>query len=319
MRTCHHSMSAVISSCKPFDLARETDYRHWREDKLADYPTDPGRLAVEVSDPGAPDPQEAAAILACCRKTNMVIYRTTGQRSPDKVAISALGRHFGLERLDMNLRADEDSITSLRVVPAGKATHYIPYTDHAINWHTDGYYNLPDEQVRGFILHCVQPADSGGTNFLMDPEMVYLLLRDENPDWVAALMQPDAMTIPANVENGREIRPAQSGPVFSVEKTTGSLHMRYTTRTRSIVWKDDENLRMAVGYIRALLESDSPWIYRYRLQAGEGIICNNVLHGREAFADGPDAARLLYRARYHDRIKGTEMTADRSGSESCSG
>ena len=149
--------------------------------------------------------------------------------------------------------------------------------------------------------------------------MVYLLLRDENPDWLAALMQPDAMTIPANVEDGREIRPAQSGPVFSVEKVTGSLHMRYTNRTRSIVWKDDVNIRKAVGFIRALVESDLPWIYCYRLQAGEGIICNNVLHGREAFADGADTTRLLYRARYHDRMKGTEMTAGSGGTASCSG
>lgn len=312
-------MPVVIPAYKPFDLAREADYRHWRDWKLVDYPNDPGQLVVAVSDPSAPDRQETAAMLATCRKTNMVIYRTTGPRVADKTAIRALGRRFGLERLDMNLRADEDSITSIRVVPADKATHYIPYTERAINWHTDGYYNPPDEQVRGFVLHCVRQANSGGRNFLMDPEIVYLLLRDENPDWVAALMQPDAMTIPANVEEGREIRPAQAGPVFSVEKATGGLHMRYTTRTRSIVWKDDANIRKAVGFIRALLESDTPWIYRYRLQAGEGIICNNVLHGREAFADGTDARRLLYRARYHDRMKGTEMTIDSRGAASCSG
>jgi alpha-ketoglutarate-dependent taurine dioxygenase len=91
--------------------------------------------------------------------------------------------------------------------------------------------------------------------------------------------------------------------------------MRYTTRTRSIVWKDDPNVRLAVGFIRALLESDSPWIFRYRLQAGEGIICNNVLHGREAFEDADGVARLLFRARYHDRMKGTEMTYPTDGAQ----
>ena len=100
---------------------------------------------------------------------------------------------------------------------------------------------------------------------------------------------------------------------------TGCLHMRYTTRARSIAWKDDVNLHKAVGFIRELLAGDSPWIVRHRLQAGEGIICNNVLHAREAFTDNRDAARLLYRARYHDRIKGTEMTAGTGEVDKCSG
>jgi len=43
------------------------------------------------------------------------------------------------------------------------------------------------------------------------------------------------------------------------------------------------------------------------LRAGQGIICNNVLHSRSAFTDAADSGqvRLLYRARYHDRIRGT--------------
>ena len=303
-------MSSARQKFDPFDLTREADYQCWRKRKLADYPQEPGQLVIPVRDPAELDAGEQAAILARCRKANMAIYRTTGGQLGDKHAVRALGRRFGLERLDMNLRADEDSITSLRVVPAGAETHYIPYTNHQLNWHTDGYYNHPDERVRGIVMHCVRPAARGGTSLLMDPEIAYMLLRDRNPDWIAALMQPDAMTIPANIEDGVEIRPVQSGPVFSVEKTTGGLHMRYTTRTRSIEWKDDVNLRMAVGFIRELLESDARWIFRYRLQAGEGIICNNVLHAREAFEDDAGATRLLYRARYHDRIRGTEMTAN---------
>ena len=55
----------------------------------------------------------------------------------------ALGQQFGLERLDGNLRADEDSITSLRVKPEMQENHYIPYTNRPLNWHTDGYYNTP--------------------------------------------------------------------------------------------------------------------------------------------------------------------------------
>jgi alpha-ketoglutarate-dependent taurine dioxygenase len=171
------------------------------------------------------------------------------------------------------------------------------------------------------VLHCVSDAAEGGENVYLDHEIAYLLLRDENPDYLAALMQPDAMTIPANTEAGVEIRPAQSGPVFSVEPATGSLHMRYTARTRSIAWKDDSNTRMAVGFLTELLAGESEFLFRYRLQPGEGIICNNILHKREAFTDDPAGGRtrLLYRARYYDRIRGTELNTIWSGVRPCSG
>jgi alpha-ketoglutarate-dependent taurine dioxygenase len=301
----------LISSTtlQPFDLADEVSYQQWRAARLANYPALAADLMVQINDVAALTEQEHTAILERCRKTNLAIYEVTGGGETDKPAIRTFGRQFGLVTLDMNLRADEDSITSLRVLEASAGTHYIPYTNRPLNWHTDGYYNRLDEQVRGIIMHCVSASASGGDNLFLDPEMAYLLLRDENPDYIRALMQPDAMTIPANIEAGVELRPAQSGPVFSVAQDTGALHMRYTARTRSIAWKDDRNTRQAAGFLLELLASDSIYIIRHRLRAGQGIICNNVLHKREAFAD--DAAsgqeRLLYRARYHERIRGTGM------------
>jgi alpha-ketoglutarate-dependent taurine dioxygenase len=292
---------------QPFNLANEAGYQQWRSLKLADYQAFAAGRIVPVNDPARLDARERAAILECCRKTNLAIYEVTGVHETGKQAIRALGRQFGLESLDSNLRADEDSITSLRVVEAAAGTHYIPYTNRPLNWHTDGYYNRLDKQVRGIVMHCVAASASGGDNLLLDPEIVYLLLRDENPRYIEALMQPDAMTIPANIEAGVELRAAQTGPVFSVAPDTGALHMRYTARSRSIEWKDDRNTRLAAGFILELLANDSIYTVRHRLHAGQGIICNNVLHKREAFAN--DAAtgqeRLLYRARYHERIQGT--------------
>lgn len=302
-------MSTSNTTLLPFDLADEAGYQQWRAIKLAGFDTAPIDPVVPVGNATALTASEHAAILERCRKTNLAIYEVTGRNKTDKQAIRVLGQQFGLETLDMNLRADEDSITSLRVVEASAGTHYIPYTNRPLNWHTDGYYNLPDEQVRGIVMHCVSASASGGDNLFLDPEIAYLLLRDENPDYIKALMQPDAMIIPANIEAGVELRPAQSGPVFSVAPDTGALHMRYTARTRSIEWKGDRNTRLAVGFLVELLASDSIYIIRHRLQAGQGIICNNVLHKREVFADDAAAGqeRLLYRARYHERIRGTEM------------
>jgi len=114
-------------------------------------------------------------------------------------------------------------------------------------------------------------------------------------------MQPDAMTIPERVDESGGIRPPQSGPVFSVDES-GHLHMRYTARTRSIEWKKDDATEAAVAALEALLASDVPHVFHARLQPGMGLLCNNVLHDRSAFTDDAQHPRLLYRARFLDRI-----------------
>ena len=63
-----------------------------------------------------------------------------------------------------------------------------------MNWHTDGYYNALEQPVKSFILHCYQQAPVGGENQLLDPEIAYLRLRERNPEFVRALMHPEAMT-----------------------------------------------------------------------------------------------------------------------------
>jgi hypothetical protein len=119
-------------------------------------------------------------------------------------------------------------------------------------------------------------------------------------------MHPEAMTIPPNVEAGTEIRGACVGPVFSVDALTGSLHMRYSARKRNIDWRDDELTREAADLITEILDIDD-LAYTYRLKAGEGVICNNVLHRRSGFNDSRNEKRLMYRARYYDRVAGTGL------------
>jgi hypothetical protein len=125
-----------------------------------------------------------------------------------------------------------------------------------------------------------------------------MLLHDADPRYVDALSAAEAMTIPTNTEDGAA-RPAQSGPVFSMDG--GKLHMRYTARTRSIEWRSDEATQAAVQCLKRILESDSPYVFKVRLAGGQGLVCNNVLHDRSAFTDGTPG-RLVYRARYLDRL-----------------
>ena len=293
----------------PFDPANDMAFAQWRAWKLAEYPTEPAELMVEVKDAARLSNEERGQITRRLLKTNLAIYRITEGDIQGKDTIRRLGRQLGLEHLDDNLCADQDSITSLQVVDAGRHTGYIPYSNKPLNWHTDGYYNPLEYQIRAILMHCVRPALEGGENALLDHELIYIKLRDENPDFIRALMAPDAMTIPPNNENDTEIRGAQSGPVFSIEKGSGNLHMRYSARMRNIIWKEDAITREAEAYLRDLLTAGTNGVFEYRLQAGEGLISNNVLHRRAGFSDGEQQAsqRLLYRARFYDRVKGTDL------------
>ncbi|MBL8502922.1 MAG: TauD/TfdA family dioxygenase [Rhodocyclaceae bacterium] len=284
------------------DLDNAPAYAAWRERKLASHPRRLEDLLVDIAVPGRLTFAEREALLARCAVANMALYASPTGSDPDKDIPRQLGRQLGLVNLDANRLADDDGISPLAVAPAGTRTEFIPYTDRGIRWHTDGYYNTLERQVRGLLLHCVQRAESGGENRLMDHEIAYILLRDENPDHIRAFMAPDAMTIPPRLEDGAIARAAQAGPVFSVYPD-GFLHMRYTARTVSIEWKADAATRAAVAALeRILADEASPYIFRGRLEPGMGLVCNNVLHDRSAFADSDARKRLLYRARYFDRI-----------------
>lgn len=285
----------------PFDLRNTDTYLRWRDHKLANAIINTDELIVEIQDPLALTSSEHAALLDRCQRSNVVIYAS--QVAMDERMVQRFGKRFGLEHLDANWLAGEDGISEIRVIDNGTRQHYIPYTDHAIKWHTDGYYNPPERTIRSMLLHCVRPAVSGGANRLMDHEMAYLLLRDLNPQHIHALSAKDAMTIPERVDETDGVRPAQSGPVFSLD-ASGNLHMRYTARTRSIEWKQDANTLAAVAALEKLLASDLSHIHCAHLELGMGILCNNVLHDRSAFNDDPSQPRLLYRARYHERIAG---------------
>ncbi len=294
----------MIRPDSPFHPDNNAAYQAWREAKLRDYPQRVEELVVQVANPKALTAAEHAALLARCHKANMAIYAGP-DLGEDKDIPRLMGRQFGLEHLDANLMSDEDDITTLTVAENGeKKGEFIPYTDRPIRWHTDGYYNRPERQILGMMLHCAAPAHEGGANALLDHEILYLLLRDENPEYIRALMQENAMSIPARMDENGVARPEETGPVFST-LPGGQLHMRYTARTRSISWKQDAATQAAIAAIEKFLSQDLPWKFQHKLEAGMGLLCNNVLHDRTGFVDSPTHKRIMYRARYYDRISDT--------------
>jgi len=284
-----------------FDLGDAGAYQEWRAAKLAHFPKTLAELVVEVRDPRALSAAEKQALLERCGRTNMVIYASRCGSDPDKEIPRRLGLQLGLRDLDPNYLADDDGISPLSVAAQGTRGEFIPYTNRGIKWHTDGYYNPLERSVRAVLLHCVQRAESGGENELLDHEIAYIRLRDLDPQHVRALMASDALTIPARIEGGRIERAAQSGPVFSVD-AGGFLHMRYTARAVSIQWKQDSATQAALAALEGVLALPSPWVFRGRIEPGMGLVSNNVLHTRTPFTDSPEHRRLVYRARYYQRV-----------------
>lgn len=292
----------------PFDPDNDALFERWCALKLEDYPQSLNDIVVKLKDPRHLSAGEYNALMTAVKKANMAVYVSDMSSDPGRDIPLKLAAQLGVGGLNHNWLSDADGLTSLTVVGDGTRQHYIPYTNRAIKWHTDGYYNTAAQQIHTLNLHCVSPAAAGGENQLLDHEIAYMELRWENPDYIRALMAPDAMTIPARIdEAGAVARKEEPGPVFSICPVSGNLHMRYTVRERNVIWKRDGLTFEAFEFLADLLQSDSPYIFRGRLEPGMGLVSTNVLHDRAGFTDDDAHTRLIYRARYFDRIKGTDL------------
>jgi hypothetical protein len=299
------------------DLDDDKAYKNWKNYKKDSYErraTDNFSFIVGIDADGTIPQTSVSIIHHHLKRYNFAFYKMNDAGSEatadTTAAIKRIGEQLGLLALDKNLCAQEDRLTQLTVAEQGRATKYIPYTNKAIGWHTDGYYNPMHQRVLAMVMHCQHAAACGGENDVLDPDMVYIHVRDQNPDFIRALSQPKVMCIPANIEDGVQIRAQTCSAVFMPEvgEHAGStevpvLAMRYSKRKRNIIWANDELTREALNCLEEFIESDSPWHLRYRLKAGEGVINNNVLHTRTAFTDDAEHKRVYYRARYYNRIK----------------
>ena len=280
----------------------EAGYQDWRAAKLDQYPDRVGDLVVNISGLTRIEEHEKESIRGSFMRANMAIYDCE-DKFADRAAIRQFASNFGLKRLDHHLCANDDGVAELRVASEGQRGDYVPYSNRSLSWHTDGYYNEAAKKVRAVVLHCDQDAVSGGENAVLDPEIAYIRLRDEDPAFTEAFSHPECMAIPANTVDGVEIRPAVCGPVFSIDGPGGALHMRYSERKKNILWREDAITTAARECMSELVASNDKAIFRFTLKPGQGLISNNVLHNRSAFEDSPGQNRFLYRARYFDRVE----------------
>jgi len=280
-------------------LPHDSDYQQWRKVGLDNYPASADELRVEIGGLLDLSDAEKAEILTSCRRSNMAIYSCRDNFS-DRAAVKSFAAGFGLTRLDHHLCVNDDGVSELTSTSEGIRGGYVPYSNRSLSWHTDGYYNRESEQIHAVVLHCACTAQAGGENALLDVDIAYILLRDMDPRFITAFEHPQCMTIPANIGAEGEIRPEARGPVFSYGE---QIHMRFSARKKNIQWRDDTVTREARQALAEILADENGPVLRYRMKAGEGLISNNALHNRTSFEDGSRQKRLLYRARFFDRIE----------------
>ena len=282
----------------PFILENHTEYKEWRDLKLLNYPVQKNKLIFKF-DKNIVDEKVLNLFKSTINDYNFVIYEF-GSEVLDAELLNFCSA-LGLTNSVSNLFSDEDNISNITNQEEEKQTsrgEYIPYTNKQLNWHTDGYYYPINSAIKSFLLHCVYPAKEGGENLLIDHEIIYIHIRDHNPDFIDVLMQNNIMEIPNN-KNLKESKNI-SGPVFYVDEKK-FLNMRFTSRQKNIIWKKNDIIKKIKKFMYEFINEDEKYLFKLQLKKNQGYIANNVLHKRENYIDG-DKKRLLKRLRFSNRL-----------------
>lgn len=280
-----------------FDLESTDEYLKWREEKLAAYPTTVGDLVVELGDMTALTPAERAKLMETVERANMAVF-TAGSAGLEMDSLLALGRQLGVTRTDKSARhSQSDELTD-----SGILNRAVPFSTRPCNWHTDATYYGSDNTIQALFLLCKRPAPQGGSNKVLDHEMLYIQLRDQEPGALEVLMRKDCFNY-RNPATG-EVDASRGGKVFWTG-ADGHLCHRFSFRKTDMAWSDESDIAAARKVLESLISDTSPHVLEGRLEAGMGLVSNNVLHTRERLVDSDDPTkkRLLFRARFYDRVK----------------
>lgn len=279
-----------------FDLGSNEDYLRWRDEKLAAYPRSVGDLVVELGDMTAITPTEKSKILETVERANMCVY-TAGKAALEMSSLLALGQQIGVVNTDKSSRhAMSDELTD-----SGILKKAIPFSTRHVNWHTDATYYGSDKTIQALFLLCKRPAVEGGSNKVLDNEVLYIHLRDKNPDALKVLMSKDCFKY-KNPATGA-ISEKLGGKVFWTNPD-GHLCHRFSFRKMDMAWSEESDVAAARQVLESLIASDPEQVIEGRLESGMGLVSNNVLHTREKLVDSEEAERkrLLFRARFYDRV-----------------
>lgn len=281
---------------KRFDLDSEDHYQKWREEKLAAYPKNLGELIVELGDMTAITQAERSKIMDLVERANMCVY-SAGAAELCADSLLKLGEQIGVSKNDKTTRhANSDELTA-----SGILNQAIPFTTRHVNWHTDATYYGSDKTIQALFLLCKRPAVEGGSNKVLDHEVLYIQLRDKAPEALKTLMGNDCFKH-KDPKTG-EISQNLGGKVFWTN-ANGDLNHRFSFRKMDMAWSENSDVLAARDILESILKNETEHVIEGRLETGLGLISNNVVHTREKLVDSDDDAtkRLLFRARFYDRV-----------------
>ena len=271
--------------------AKSAEFLRWAEEKEKNIPQNTDGISVNIHDINNVKISEIAKIKETIYKYNSCIY-SSKVALKNNTNLLKFVESVGMRTYDCN-NIESNEISTITPLQNNKI-NYIPYTDKSLNWHTDGYYDK--KSIFSWLLHCVNPAPQGGENYLLDHELAlreYVLRNDD----IDNLMAEDALTIPESKDTSRsEI----STYIFSFKNQYKKLHMRFSMRKDNI--GTSPKASSAITKLREIIKNDcAKYSLTYKLEKNEGIITNNILHGREAFKDDKVKRKLL-RIRSYERL-----------------
>tara|TARA_B000000441_G_scaffold82058_1_gene55882 strand:- start:1112 stop:1957 length:846 start_codon:yes stop_codon:yes gene_type:complete len=274
----------------------KTQYNQWCDKKIANFTSNLDDLFVEITDPTKLSKPERDKIIKIISQNNLCFFELQKPVDVEKKHIRLLADSVGMSNYESCNTSDEYFISEI----SNKTEHdivgeYIPYTNKALNWHTDGYYNPITTPILSWMLYCMNPAEEGGINKFLDHELLYIYFNKES-ERIEELMDKSAYCIPKNEAIGRA---DEYGYIFNFIKD--KLHMRFTMRMKNIIWKDE--VKDLVGILKKTIEKLRRYQIECKLQKGQGVFTNNVLHMRTSFKETYNDQRLLLRMRAGHRIE----------------
>ena len=272
--------------------AKSEDFIEWAAKKDLDIPSNINDLKVSISDINHVSKAEISQIKQKLTKFNCCIY-ASGTDLDDNSKIMRFAQSLGMRTFDSH-NIDDSAISTISANKNENNMRYIPYTNKGLNWHTDGYYD--SKPIFSWLLHCIEPALSGGENFLLDHELAireYILKYDD----IIYLTNNETFSIPTDEVAKREIT---SNYVCDMNNEYKKLHMNFSMRKENIIVNKDSGSAMS-KLIKIIKEDCKKYHLTYKLSKSEGIVSNNILHGRNAFKDGRVMRKIL-RIRSHERL-----------------
>ena len=202
--------------------SKSSEFKQWALEKEDNIPLNIDDLIVKIKDINHATLAEISNIKDKIKRFNCCIYQSEVGLNTQADLIN-FAQCIGMETYDTN-NIHNSPISLIMSLESKNALNYIPYTNKKLNWHTDGYYD--EKPIFSWLLHCEEPAYSGGENYLLDHELAIreYIIKYDNLESLSSL---DAFTIPGNTHANRC---ETKGYICDSDNEYKKFHMKFSMR-----------------------------------------------------------------------------------------